>query len=266
MTYFGFLARFLLVPIAILLPLVVWQGARGRYPDGRRAIAPAWVAVLAHVVVAVAYTTPWDNYLVATGVWWYEEYLVTGLTIGWVPIEEYTFFVLQSVLTGLLLLALRPALPPEARPAETYTLARPVGGVAAGAVWLGGVLALVGGRPQATYAGLQLAWALPPLVLQLAFGADILWRRRRLVASTLALSTVYLAVTDTLAIDGGTWTIDPGQSFGVLLGGVLPLEEFTFFLLTNALLVFGITLMLAPESVERLPLALRRRAPWGRVT
>ena len=57
------------------------------------------------VLIAVAYTTPWDNYLVATNVWWYDESLVTGLKLGWVPIEEYTFFVLQTLMTGLWTLA-----------------------------------------------------------------------------------------------------------------------------------------------------------------
>lgn len=49
-------------------------------------------ALLLHVVLAVVYTAPWDNYLVATGVWSYNPGLVTGVTLGWVPIEEYTFF------------------------------------------------------------------------------------------------------------------------------------------------------------------------------
>ena len=52
-------------------------------------------------IIALLYTTPWDNYLVATGVWWYDPALVTGLTLGWVPIEEYTFFILQTLLAGL---------------------------------------------------------------------------------------------------------------------------------------------------------------------
>ena len=52
-------------------------------------------------MVAVLYTTPWDNYLVATGVWWYDPHLVAGLVLGWVPIEEYTFFILQTLAMGL---------------------------------------------------------------------------------------------------------------------------------------------------------------------
>ena len=87
-TYFGFLALFLLIPL-VVLGVLTWQ-------DHRRGVTlpkelqnyPAWIVLVAHVVVAVIYTTPWDNYLVATAVWWYDLALVTGVTIGWVPIEE----------------------------------------------------------------------------------------------------------------------------------------------------------------------------------
>ena len=44
----------------------------------------------------------------------------------------------------------------------------------------------------------------------------------------------------------------PQQSFGVAIGGILPIEEFAFFLLTTALVVIGMTLMLARPSHERI--------------
>ena len=84
--------------------LTLWDWHKGRrLPDDLRK-QPAWLALLAHVIAAVVWTTPWDNYLVATGVWYYDPRLVTGITLGWVPIEEYTFFVVQTLITGLWLL------------------------------------------------------------------------------------------------------------------------------------------------------------------
>jgi len=106
MTYFGFLLRFLVPPI-VILALLAWRDhAQGRRLPQSLTGFPAWIVLGAHVVVAVVYTTPWDNYLVANRIWWYDPDLVTGLTLGWVPIEEYTFFVLQTLLTGLWLLFL----------------------------------------------------------------------------------------------------------------------------------------------------------------
>jgi len=57
--------------------------------------------MLALIGLSVLYTTPWDNYLVATRVWYYDPALVLNAIIGYVPIEEYTFFILQTILTGL---------------------------------------------------------------------------------------------------------------------------------------------------------------------
>jgi lycopene cyclase domain-containing protein len=93
---------------------------------------------------------------------------------------------------------------------------------------------------------------------QLAFGADILWRERRLVLSTIVIATLYLAAADSLAIATGTWTINPEQSLPILLGGVLPIEEFLFFLMTNVLITFGATLMASEASRRRVPF-LRQR-------
>jgi lycopene cyclase domain-containing protein len=96
-------------------------------------------------------------------------------------------------------------------------------------------------------------------MLQLAFGADILWRQRRLVLLALLPMTLYLSLADALAIGFGTWTINPALSLEIYLGGVLPLEELLFFLLTNMLLTFGMTLVLARQSQQRIDRFLKHR-------
>ncbi|MBI3968779.1 MAG: lycopene cyclase domain-containing protein [Chloroflexi bacterium] len=104
MTYFGFLLVFLVVPIAVL---GVWL---------RRRIDARWrLCYLVVAGLALAYTSPWDNFIVADGVWTWPAERVVGLKIGLVPIEEYTFFVLQVALAGLVVLAL------ERRDAERRT-------------------------------------------------------------------------------------------------------------------------------------------------
>jgi lycopene cyclase domain-containing protein len=118
---------------------------------------------------------------------------------------------------------------------------------------------LVSGWAPATYMSLILAWALPPVLLQFAFGADILWRYRSLLFWALVPPVLYLTFADALAIGSGTWTIDPAQSFNIFFGGVLPVEEFVFFLMTSLLLVFGVTLVMAEESQRRLRIEL---LPW----
>lgn len=260
MTYFTYLAYFICIPLLILAALHYWDVRRDRQvPDSLRTFSP-WKILGVHVVIAVLYTTGWDNYLVATGVWWYDPELVTGLVIGWVPIEEYTFFVLQTVLTGLWLLWLARRIPVGAT-GRTAPGLRPTAVAVCALLWLGSAVLLFSGWEPGTYLALELVWALLPLLLQLAFGADILWHHRRLIGWALVPSTIYLCITDAIAITAGTWTIDPAQSTGIMVGN-LPLEEILFFLLTNVLIVFGMTLMLSQESrtrVQELTNALRPR-------
>jgi lycopene cyclase domain-containing protein len=251
MTYFGFLFWFLIIPILLLLVLTIADRRRGRLLPPALSGWSAGVAIGLHMVIALLYTTLWDNYLVANNVWWYDPALVTGLTIGYVPIEEYTFFILQPVLAGLWLLFLMRRLPlaPAIRSRPSL---RWISVAALGLLWIPSLFILLAGWSPGTYMALILIWALPPIALQFAFGADILWRHRRLVALAIIPTTLFLSVADALAIGlWGIWTIDPAQSFNIFLGGVLPIEEFTFFLLTNTLLVFGVTLVLAQESHDR---------------
>ncbi len=258
MTYFGFLFQFLVIPI-ILMVFLTWLDSRHRRALPVALLGwSAWGVIMAHIGVALLYTTPWDNYLVATGVWWYNPKLVTGLTLGWVPIEEYTFFGLQPLLAGLWLLWLARRLPLDDRPVPHSHLYRWGLLAGLGLLWLGMAAILAFNWRPGTYLALILVWALPPIMLQLGFGLDTLWRHRLLIGLTLASMTLYLSLADFLAIGSGTWTIDPAQSLQIYLGGVLPLEEFVFFLMTNMLLVFGVVLVLAVESQQRVSPQLRQ--------
>ena len=105
MTYFGVLWQFIGPPLVILAVIAVYDLARGKRMPSHYRTWPAWAVFVGHIAIALVYTTPWDNYLVATRVWWYEPSLVTGITWGWVPIEEYTFFVVQTMVAGLWLMA-----------------------------------------------------------------------------------------------------------------------------------------------------------------
>jgi lycopene cyclase domain-containing protein len=96
MTYPLFLLVYLVLPIALLTFLL------------RARISAGWwrTVVGLAVLAAVLYTAPWDNYLVATGVWSYDPARVWNIVLGYVPLEEYLFFVLQPVLAALITLGL----------------------------------------------------------------------------------------------------------------------------------------------------------------
>ena len=255
MTYFGFLLTYIVPPILILAAIVWWDRQQQRqFPDALRAWSPTLV-MLAHVLVAVLYTTPWDNYLVASKVWWYDPALVTGWLIGWVPIEEYSFFVLQTILTSLWIWVLAPRIKASEQTTHAGQSVRWLALFLCATLWLISLFLWLSHWHNIQYLSITLSWALLPVMVQIGFGGDILWKQRKLVFWAIAVPTLYLSLVDALAIDAGTWTIAPDQSTNIMLG-TLPLEEAVFFFVTNLLIVLGTILVLEKESQQRAPKAV----------
>lgn len=254
MSYFQFLLIFLGIPLVLLSGLCLFQNKVSRkvLPPSFKSWNPTYI-IIGLIIVAIVWTTPWDNYLVATRVWWYDPNLVTGLVIGYVPVEEYTFFILQTALTGMLTVFLIKQWPKYMAPADfqpNHALIR-VSAIITAILWIISTVILLSGYPPAIYMTLILSWALIPIFIQMVFGADILWHYRRILFWGIVPITLYLAAADSLAIQAGTWTISEEKTLGILIGPILPLEEFTFFLITNVLVVFGVTLLLAQASHRR---------------
>lgn len=242
MTYFEFHLVFLAPPLAIL----AWRFARASMAGRRRALGHVGALSL----IALVYTTPWDNYLVRRAIWWYGPDRVLG-TIGFVPVEEYLFFLLQPILLGLLYLELERGAVPAPGP---YRGARRAGGL----FWLGatgaGILLLR--TEPGTYLGLILVWAGPVLAGQWAWAGRVFLAWRRPMAVTVVAASLYLWVADRLAIGLGIWDISAELTTGVHILG-LPVEEAVFFLLTNILVIQGLILFRRPPP---LPAAARRHS------
>jgi lycopene cyclase domain-containing protein len=230
--------------LAFLLPAVMFMIATASVSRTQMsaAVRPLgtgrtyWAGVAIITIVALAYTTPWDNYLIAEGVWWYGEGSTLG-TLGHAPVEEYLFILVQPWLTALWLahLSLPSEWPQAARPVRSRLVATAL------AVGLGVVGWQFLGTDATFYLGAILAWAAPVLALQWAVGAPQLWARRRLVALGTLVPTAYLCVADRIAIEYGIWILSEQYTTGVTVAG-LPVEEATFFLVTNLFVVQGLVL------------------------
>lgn len=271
MTYFGFLLRFLFIPILTFLAITIWDNKNKKQIQGFRNGGPVWVGIGVHILLAVVYTTPWDNYLVATGVWYYNPELVTGLVIGHVPIEEYTFFVLETILSGLLWwwlarwIALTPRPSPSGRggftPNKKFIY---VSTFMLVSLWLTFTYLFFFGDSKWTYLSITLFWALPAILPQLLFGADILWYYRKIVVLAILVPGMYLSLIDIVALRETIWSISPAQTTEILFFGILPLEEVVFFFITNVLIIFGMTLLLANVSQERFAEFKEQVRGWKR--
>lgn len=89
MTYGSFLLVFLVVPAALFAWLL------------RPAWRPLLRALLPLLLIVYATATPWDNFAAASGLWTFDPEKISGLRLWHLPIEEYGFFGLQTLLTGM---------------------------------------------------------------------------------------------------------------------------------------------------------------------
>ena len=234
--------------LALTLPVLLVLAVAQRRPVGGVGARTAFGWLAAIVALAVAYTTPWDNYLVYRGVWTYPPTAVLGV-IGYVPVEEYAFFVIQTAIAGLFYLWIRGR-GWFGSSASTQPVAfRPVLVALFLALTALGVAMLVHPSDHALYMGLVLSWAPPVLAGMSVVGAKKVWADRLRVMAAISVVTVYLWVIDRIAIGLGIWDIaDPYRLHIDPLG--LPLEEATFFIVTTTLCVFGLVLFLpAPRRL-----------------
>ncbi|MGC6456448.1 MAG: lycopene cyclase domain-containing protein [Coraliomargaritaceae bacterium] len=223
MTYLEFLVIFVCLPLFFSLcakKLFRKTGKSERLP----------IALMG--LVALVYTTPWDNYLIMRGVWTYPVGGVAGV-LGYVPIEEYFFMVLQATLAGVLWASWVPH--------SEYAKLRfsRTGLFMALFVGLVGALSLM--NVAGTYMGLILVWACPPLALQWGLGAHVLIKSFKTWAPLWIGLSVYLCMADYYAIFKGIWSITPTTRTGWGIGH-LPVEEILFFTLTNLFVLQGLCL------------------------
>jgi putative membrane protein len=195
---------------------------------------------------------------------------VLGIIIGYVPIEEYAFFVVQTLFSGLLfgwfLISRDAALTRIDSGFSSNAKMRIFSAGMLLIIWFTAIITFIIEIESLIYLNLIILWAIPPIVVQLLYGADILWGFKRDLVLVIVLSTIYLAAADAIAILNGIWTISSNTSTGILLGGILPIEEFIFFLVTNVLITFGLTLIINSKSRERFnKLKSRLKEPDFRV-
>lgn len=242
MTYLRFHLIFNLPLLALLAvlnaPVSVMEGE-----------ATAFGLVLLAVMV---FTTPWDNFAAKWGIWGFprEKY---SLRIGYLPVEEYAFFLLQSVNVMLAIRSLFRFFPDWQTGQETeiskWTLICLTASVVPWviiAVQLRWLRRKAG--PRVNYA-VHLAWFLPVIYAQWILAPPLFWRHAGLLTLVTMAFGIYYTLADLAAVRAGTWFFDEKQITGVKLAGVLPWEELSFFFLTS-LLVAQSYLLLLPGDLR----------------
>jgi putative membrane protein len=240
-TYWGFHLRFNL-PVLLLLAVVA--------PE--RTWHPQALGVLAGLLVVVmVFTSPWDNWAARCGIWGFAEGKYWR-KVGYLPVEEYAFFIIQSLEAVLLAAVALTLLGPFHTPDHPWSGSLQAVVLAAGALLWAGIGWWgrgIGRDSSAHYAWHLFYWFIPVIAAQWVIGWPILVERWPvLLLVTLVLGT-YLSVADWVAIRHGIWYFDKRQTTGWNIGSSMPWEEAAFFYLTS-LLVAQSYLVLLPEALR----------------
>jgi len=242
MTYFRFHLIFNL-PVLVVLLALNWQ----RHYQGGEPTAFGFV-----LLAVMVFTTPWDNLAAKWGIWGFPRQKYS-LRIGYLPVEEYAFFLLQSVNVMLLVRALFLFFPKwlTGRETEIDTLtilylvsSIPPWGVIAWQLWL---LRKKKG-PSVNYA-IHLAWFLPVIYAQWVIAPLLFGYHAGFLTLVMTIFGVYYTIADVIAVRAGIWFFDEKQITGAKLNGILPWEEIAFFFLTS-LLVAQSYLLLLPSHLR----------------
>src|SRR5258705_12963006 len=93
------------MPYSLFLIFFVMLPLSGMLFALRRSLRRKHLVLLSVLAVfGLVYTTPLVNYLVASGVWYYDPKLVSNVPLGYAPLEVYVFFALLTFLPGLIAL------------------------------------------------------------------------------------------------------------------------------------------------------------------
>ena len=223
MNYLEFLLCFIVIPLVVLS---VWA-CKKKCLDRKTILDIGLLCA-----IALVYTTPWDNYLIMENIWSYADGAILG-TFGYVPVEEYGFMVMQTMLAGILWSLVSKRLP-------VFRLSFSGRGFLVGLI-PGLIGAFLLSSESGTYAGLILVWASLPLAVQWGFGERVLRQGVKIWMPLWAIFTLYLCVADAYAISEGIWEITLATRSGIEIGN-LPIEEALFFALTNLFVLQGLCL------------------------
>lgn len=197
--------------------------------------------------------------------WTYPPDGVLGPTVFKIPVEELFFFVIQTYITSLLyILVNKPTLyviylfddtDTRTNDARYFQSRKRIGQIFFACFTLSSYYFSTLPDPRGTYLALICGWAGPVLfALWCLAYQQLLTLPRSKTWLPIFLPTAYLWVVDTIALLQGTWCIESGTKIGLQIWPGLEVEEALFFVVTNTLVVFGLTAFETALAVlEALP-------------
>ena len=225
-----FLHIFLLIPILglVLIPPRPLQSE----PHEIRLIGYIVAVVLA--VVAVIFSTAWDNIIASRGVWTFEASSMV-LTLGHIPLEEYLWFIDHTILASFWVLTLWSSKKKLSLPLPSPKRAiRIIGTVLFLITMIFGLWLVQSDR--SFYLGVILCFMCPIWGFLWWLGGHLLLQQYREWIWGIMVISIYLIFLDSWAILEGIWFISDQYTTGINLFGI-KLEQILIYSTTTALVV-----------------------------
>ncbi|MBV9392376.1 MAG: lycopene cyclase domain-containing protein, partial [Verrucomicrobia bacterium] len=201
-----------------------------------------FTTLLITIVIVMVFTSPWDSYAVSKGFWGFAQGQHV-IRLGFLPIEEYLFFVLQTVEVFLLthcaafLLQFRSAHTPSITSLMVPLVFFAIAWIVLGLAVAGHLL------PKHHYLFHLLYWFSPVLVFQWLLAGRLLWTNALTILLPAIFVGSWLSFGDMVAIQENIWFFDESQILGIKLKGI-PVEEILFFCLTSLLIAQSYVMLL----------------------
>jgi lycopene cyclase domain-containing protein len=209
--------------------------------------APREIRLVGHVIplvvaaIACVFSASWDNFLAAKGVWTVEADRMIG-TAGFMPFEEYLWFIDHTLLASVWVLDLWSTKGQRSVPSTAPRRAARIAGAALCLVaTIAGLWLLQFDR--SLYLGVILSFMSPVAGLQWWIGGHLLLQQRREWLLGIAVPSLYFVLLDTWAIHQDVWRISVRYTTGALLFGIQA-EQILVYSTTTVLVVQALVIAL----------------------
>lgn len=210
-----------------------------------------WLCLGALFLAVGIFTSPWDNAAVKKGIWGFPPHL-HSFKIKYLPIEEYLFFFIQTLLVALSTRSAYLYFPSLSHHLETDL--SPFNGIIIFLLFFIWFLfgKLIKKNPLSqrwNYTFHLFFWFTPVILLQWGVGYNVFTPVFPFLLLISLAWGLYYTLCDLIATYQGIWHFDSQQIQGFKLLNILPWEESAFFWITS-LLVAQSYILLLPASLR----------------
>ena len=241
LTYFR-LHLFMLAPILamIIVPPVPLLS------EPREIKVIGYTTPLVIAVMAVIFSTVWDNIIASKGVWTFQASTMVG-TAGHIPYEEYFWFIDHTLIASVWTLSLWSTRKTRSLPPTDPAKGIRIAGTAACLLLtiIGAVMVMF---DSTFFLGIILIFMLPVIGYLWWIGGHLFMQQLRELILGVSVVSIYVLILDSWAVREGVWAFSETYTTGIKLMGVT-LEQLGIYSLTTCLVAPSVLVCLRVTEI-----------------